>query len=213
METTLGLFERVYTPVQRDLRRSLMASSVSSALTLYRDLKKIDENFEEMKKSGAAKRQVQMPFLVARQVLREGDVRRAMAYIRNLEKEKARIDQAPATWRESRIGRYAARVVSRRIESTQALAGRVIRRHLERIQSELAGHFEQAGLIRLDMISGKKEAVKKEIAGKGLVREQVDENQSRSFYIQNGFDYWPFKGEFWLDEIGNYHYVGVKACE
>lgn len=213
METTLALFDRVYGPVQRELRNTLLSSSPSSAISLYREVRKIDESFDELKRTTKGKRQLQVPFLVARQVLREGDVRRSMSYIRNLEAERARIAQSPPTWRDSRVGRYARRVVERRLESAQVATGRLIRRHLERIQTDLAGHFEQSGLVRLDMLSGKKEAVKKEIAGKGLVRDQVDENQDRSFFIQNGYDYWPFKGEFWLDEIGNYHYLGVKACE
>ena len=154
-----------------------------------------------------------IPFLVARQVLREGDVRRSLSYIRALEREKKKIEQAPPAWREARIGRYAMRVVDRRIDATQTTVGRLILRHITRLREELAGHMEQVSLIRIDMISGKKEAVKKEIAGKGIVRESVDQDQDRSYYVQNGYDYWPFKGEYWLDEIGNYHYVGVKACE
>ena len=140
-------------------------------------------------------------------------MRRSLSYIRALEREKKKIEQAPATWRDARVGRYAKRVVERRMEATQLAVGRLILRHLTRLQDELAGHMEQAGLVRIDMISGKKEAVKKEIAGKGIVRESVDQEQDRSYYVQNGYDYWPFTGEYWLDEIGNYHYVGVKACE
>lgn len=215
METTLRLFERVYGPVSRELRSTLMSTSPSSAVSLYREVRKIDESLEELKKTAKAKRQSQsqVPFLVAKQVLREGDVRRNLSYIRNLEMERKKIEQAPATWRESRVGRYARRVVERRIDATQQATGRLIRRHLERIQVELSGHFEQSSLIRLDMLSGKKESVKKEIVGKGLLRDTVDDQQDRNFYIQNGYDFWPFKGEYWLDEIGNYHYLGVKACE
>lgn len=215
METTLRLFERVYGPVQRELRSTLMSTSPSAAVSLYREVRKIDESFDDLKKSANSKRQSQsqVPFLVAKQVMREGDVRRNLSYIRNLEAERKKIEQAPATWRESRIGRYAKRVVERRIDATQQATGRLIRRHLERIQVDLAGHFEQSSLIRLDMLSGKKESVKKEIAGKGLIRDTVDDQQDRDFYIQNGYDFWPFKGEYWLDEIGNFHYLGVKACE
>lgn len=209
MEKTLGIFERIYGPVQKELRNALGGNM--SPIALYREIRKVDENFDLLKKTG--KRQLAIPFLVARQVLREGDVRRSLSYIRALEREKKKIEQAPATWRDARVGRYAKRVVERRMEATQVAVGRLILRHLTRLQDELAGHMEQAGLVRIDMISGKKEAVKKEIAGKGIVRESVDQEQDRSYYVQNGYDYWPFTGEYWLDEIGNYHYVGVKACE
>jgi len=61
------------------------------------------------------------------------------------------------------------------------------------------------------MINGRKEQLKKKIAGKAT--EEVDEKVDRTFYVQNGFEYWPFEGEYWLDEIGNYHYLGKQSCE
>ena len=44
------------------------------------------------------------------------------------------------------------------------------------------------------------------------LKNQVDEDNQRDFYIQNGYEYWPFRGEYWLDELGNYHYVGTQSC-
>ena len=41
---------------------------------------------------------------------------------------------------------------------------------------------------------------------------KIDDDDDRDFYIQNGFHYWPFKGEYWLDELGNYHFLGVQSC-
>ena len=54
--------------------------------------------------------------------------------------------------------------------------------------------------------------MKKKISEKDLPAEQIDEKSDRDYYIQNGFEYWPFRGEYWLDELGNYHYVGTQAC-
>ncbi|HRK08860.1 MAG TPA: hypothetical protein PLZ57_13925 [Pseudobdellovibrionaceae bacterium] len=211
MEKTLGLFERVYGPVQRDLGGVI--SGNRAPVTVFRELRRIDERFDEYKRQ--RRRNLQIPFIVARQVLKEGDVRRGFEYIRNLERERKKIDSLPSQWREARVGRYAKRVVERRLESTEIAVGKLAKKHMARLRGELVGHFEQANLIRLDMLSSKKEQVKSEIAGKGIERDgdQVDQSQDRAFYIQNGYDYWPFKGEYWLDEIGNYHYVGLKACE
>jgi hypothetical protein len=63
-----------------------------------------------------------------------------------------------------------------------------------------------------EMLNGKKQAVKKKVAGKNLPTT-VDEKAERDFYVQNGYQYWPFQGEYWLDELGNYHYVGTQSCE
>ena len=66
---------------------------------------------------------------------------------------------------------------------------------------------------RFITINGKKEFLKKKIAGKNLNEIQVDDDQDRSFYVKNGYEYYPFQGEYWLDEVGNYHYLGKQSCE
>ena len=207
----LDLFERVYKPVQRDVHNILTTST--DPLTYYREVSKIADRFDAIRSGSASRGGFQIPFIVAREVLKEGDVRRTFNYLQNLASEKHRIEIMPAGWKTSGVGQYAKKIVEKRIEATQVLAGKQIRRHLLLIQDELRDLFEQTGFLRFEMISSKKESLRKEIQGKGLERQHVDENTARDYYIQNGYDYWPFKGEYWLDEIGNYHYVGVKACE
>jgi hypothetical protein len=70
---------------------------------------------------------------------------------------------------------------------------------------------QQVGFLQIEMISGKKEIVKKELAGRGI-DGRIDDKNERNYYVQNGYEYWPFSGEYWLDEIGNYQYVGVRSC-
>lgn len=212
MERVLYLFERIYRPVQKDV--SFALESMTDPLVLYREISQVHDNFDKIKSMDrSGRRGFKIPFLVARQILKEGDVRRTFEYLDHLKEEKARIAAMPASWRSSGIGQYAKQVVDRRLQATQKFAGRQARHHLKVISDELRDLFEQAGFLRFEMLAGKKETVRKEIAGKGLERERVDQDTNRNFYVQNGYEYWPFTGEYWLDEIGNYHYVGVKACE
>ena len=67
--------------------------------------------------------------------------------------------------------------------------------------------------IRYEMITGRKDTLKKKIAGKETESQQIDEKNDRQFYIQNGYEYYPFQGEYWLDEVGNYHFLGKQSCE
>ena len=209
MEKVIQLFERVYKPVARDVRE--MLNSKSDPMTLYKELAKTAANFDAIRMRKQNRGGYQIPFLVARKILKEGDVRRNMAYIAKLEEEKRLINSTGLG--TSAIGRYAKQVVEKRLEATQAFTGRLAKRHMEAVGRELVDLFEQSGFLRFEVVRGKKEAVKKEIVGKGLTKNKVDEDSSRQYYIQNGYEYWPFQGEYWLDEIGNYHFVGVQACE
>lgn len=211
MEKVLDIFERVYKPVYNDLRQMLRTSNEPALY--YRELAKVADNFDTIRSNRSGRRGYQIPFIAARAILKEGDVRRTFQYLKNLEAEQKKLAALPAAWKSSGIGQYSSKIIEKRLEATRSFAGKQIRRHIILKQNELRDLFEQSGFLRFEMISGKKEVVRKELAGKGMAREKVDQQAERSFYIQNGYEYWPFKGEYWLDEIGNYHYVGVKACE
>ncbi|MGE3386834.1 MAG: hypothetical protein AB7K41_08920, partial [Bdellovibrionales bacterium] len=162
----------------------------------------------EMKKDG-----YKLPFLVVRKMAREGDFQSSYNYIRKLLEEKKRLDRLPAEWRSSAIGRYAKKVITTRLQKARKQAGQQIKAHLEAIREELFDLFEQEGFIRYEMINGRKESLKKRIAGKDMAENQIDEKLDREYSVQNGYEYWPFRGEYWLDELGNYHYVGTQSCE
>jgi TolA-binding protein len=211
LEKVLDLFESIYKPVQRDIRT--MLSAVKEPGAYYKEIAKASANFEALRSGAQNRKNLQIPFIAARQILKEGDVRRSFGYLSKLEAEGRIIASMPASWRTSSIGKYAAKIVEKRAEATRNLLGRQVRRHLMLILGELNDLLEQDGYLRFETLAGRKEALRKEIAGKGIERPKVDEDTNRQFYIQNGYEYWPFKGEYWLDEIGNYHYVGVKACE
>lgn len=212
MEKVLGLFEKIYRPVQRDVKTIL--ETVNDPIDYYKELARIQEKFESIRAADRnSRRGLRIPFLVGRQILKEGDVRRTLSYLENLNVERVRLSGMPTSWRSSAVGQYSRQVVEKRIQATQTFAGRQVKHHLSVINDELKDLFEQSGFLKFEMLSGKKEALRKEIAGKDLEKENVDRGTSRNYYIQNGFEYWPFTGEYWLDEIGNYQYVGVKACE
>ncbi len=211
MEKVLDLFDRQYKPVQVQIRAALQNNRDS--LSFFRELIRKDEEQQTGLKKSYTNQAGRLPNLVVSFIKKEGDVRKSLNYLRRLENEKRRINSLSTSWRTSGIGKYTQKIVEKRIESTRVLAGKQFRRHLILVQNDLRDLFEQSNFLRFEMISGKKEVVKKEIAGKGLVRDKIDEDSSRDYYVQNGYEYWPFTGEYWLDEIGNYHYVGVQACE
>lgn len=212
MDRVIGLFERTYKPVLRDVN-SILETTKDPAV-YYRELYKVQEKFSSLKALGRSNRKgLQIPFIVARQILKEGDVRATIQYLGNLEAERRRYVLMPPSWRGSAVGMYVKKILDKRVRAAQVFAGRQIHHHLKMVKVELNDLFEQTGFLRFEMLSSKKEAIRKELAGKDLEKAHVDDDQNRDFYVQNGYEYWPFTGEYWLDEIGNYHYVGVKACE
>lgn len=204
MEKVLQLFEKTYGPVSAKLRDFLRANNDPNAY--WNEA----EKWSQVKagKDGVTTR---LPALVLNNVFDQGDVRRSFGYLKALDDERAKV-QANDAFRSSSIGQYALKIIANRRKNTQLAIGDMVKAHMLNMRTELRDLNEQAGFIRYEMINGKKEVLKKKIAGKD-VEQTVDEDVSRSFYVQNGFEYYPFQGEYWLDEIGNYHYLGKSSCE
>lgn len=210
MDKVLNLFNKIYRPVYSDVNKYL--SSVKNPVQYFNDVIKVIQasdkpNFDPTKVKFA------IPYLITQKVTKEGDFQRSFQYIKRLIEERRRINSMPTSWRNSGLGKYARQTIDRRLQRARAKAGRQIRAHMLAVRAELLDLFEQEGFIRYEMINGKKESLKKRVAGKELPKAQVNENQERDFYIQNGYQYWTFRGEYWLDELGNYHYVGTQSCD
>lgn len=205
-EKTLNLFEAQYGPVRTQLSRFL--ETTRDPLAYFQEV----ERAYYIRKDRKPNQGLRLPYMVSRAVLDEGNVKRAFGYLKALNDEKARIEALPTIAR-SPLGVYAMKVLASRFKNSKVSTGDLVRAHLLNMRKNLNDFFEQASFVRYEMINGKKELLKKKIAGKESPNAQIDENVDRKFYTQNGFEYWPFDGEYWLDEIGNYHYLGQQSCE
>lgn len=205
MEKVLSLFEKTYGPVRTKIGDFLKTNKEASAY------------FAEVEKARVMKftdksPNLRLPYIVARNLLDQGNVKRSMHYLDKLAQEKKTIESNHA-FRSSPIGQYALKILANRTRNTQFAVGDMVKAHLQNMRVELRDLYEQAGFIRYEMITGRKDSIKKKIAGKDLGDQQIDSGIDRKFYIQNGYEYYPFQGEVWLDEVGNYHYLGKQSCE
>lgn len=205
MDKVLGLFEKTYGPVRTKIGDFLKSTTDPSVY--YGEVEKA----YSMKNSDKTPN-LRLPYIVLKNVLDQGDVKRSIHYLEKLAQEKNRVDKNYAL-KASALGQYSLKIIANRSKNTKLAIGDMIKAHLQNMRVELRDLYEQAGFIRYEMINGRKETIKKKIAGKDIGEEQIDEKVDRQFYIQNGYQYYPFQGEYWLDEIGNYHYLGKQSCE
>lgn len=205
-EKTLNLFEKSYTPVQNAV--SSFVDTIKDPAYYYSEMEKAYSIRREKKPIQGLK----IPYMIARHILDEGDVKRSFAYIRSLNDERLKLESYGPQFSRSPLGVYSMKVLANRYKNTKVAIGEMARNHMIAIKADLRDFFEQASFIRYETINGKKESLKKHIAGKDI-EHQVDENIDRNFYVQNGYEYWPFDGEYWIDELGNYHYLGKQNCE
>jgi tetratricopeptide (TPR) repeat protein len=208
MEKVLDLFDRIYKPVLANVNKMLARSDNSRVY--WDEIKKaVDYNRSNKEKKNFQR----LNDMVIQALLTENQIKSNLNYYRMLEEEETRLSQLGPEWRQSAMGKFSKRIIDRRKASTEDLVGKLARNHLLKMKSEMRDFFEQGDFLKFEMVSGQKEVKGKEIIGKKQPHKQITDDNSRSFFISNGFEYWPFQGEYWLDELGNYHYVGVQACE
>ena len=203
MEKVLDLFQRVYRPVYNKVKNII--TSRNSMRSYYQSLV-----LSADKQSHG--RIIQYPVPVARRILREGDFSAIHHYITKLKEERDLIYKQPYSWRKSMVGKYSMKLIKKRLANAQKKAGRQAVTHLKSIRAELKDFFTQGQYLRYEMLRSKRGFLKKKIAEKTTTGVSI-EDFDRSFYIQNGYEYWPFQGEYWLDELGNYHYIGAGMCK
>lgn len=210
MEKVLNLFSKIYRPVFKDLTQYLKTQKNPSKY--FSDVVKV---LVAAEKEGFSsdKANLPLPYIAVQKIVKEGDFQRSYKYIKSLVQERKIVQSLPANWRNSGLGKYSLRTIERRSDRARAKAGRQVRAHMLSMRTELIDLFEQQDFIRYEMLNGKKELLKKKTAGKDLPTAQIDQDNERDFYIKNGYQYWTFRGEYWLDEIGNYHYVGTQSCQ
>ncbi|MGZ3690215.1 MAG: tetratricopeptide repeat protein [Pseudobdellovibrio sp.] len=206
MEKVLSLFDNQYGPA---LKKVTAFNDKATPAEFYQQFYEA----MQLKTGHEAKRQLEVPYNILKYVAAEGDVRRAYYYLKKINEEKKSIDENNQLKRSS-IGEYANRILTNRIASTKLSIGGLVKKHLADIKTELSDLTEQAGFVRYEMINGRKELLKRRMEGKiAKVAAAKSEENDREFYIKNGYEYYPFQGEYWLDEVGNYHYLGKQSCE
>jgi hypothetical protein len=150
--------------------------------------------------------------MVAEEISDLGSVRRALNYLKRVDVERKAIENNPAL-KSTSLGRYSLKVLNTRSQNTKISIGEIAKVQMANMRTEMKDYYEQVSFARYEMISAQKETVKKRIQGTDLPEARVDDNRSREFYVQNGYQYYPFNGEYWLDEIGNYQFLGKSSCE
>ena len=199
LEKVLDLFRALYMPTLREARQALKWGR------LY-------DSYFRAADPGRAGAASSLSPVILDQIMKSARFRDYIDYLKKLEEERARHRSLPESWKRESVGRRAAFILRARVSSTRKRAGRLVRRILAGVKAELEKLFASEEYLRYDMLKGKRESLKKKIARKRAGVREIDRRFSRDYFVQNGYEYWPFEGESWLDELGNYHYVGRHSC-
>jgi hypothetical protein len=129
--------------------------------------------------------------------------------IQNLTQEQAKLEANLGG-----LGDFGAKVLDRvkQARQTQLLkAGIEVQQILTKMDQELTDWSIKADEIDFEIDGAKAEEVKRALTNPDYVPASAVEGTTL-FVVADDWQYWPFEGEYWVDEIGNYRSFLGSVC-
>ncbi len=206
IESIIRSFDKNYYPAFSKIQEWL--SSNRTEADYYLEVAKTRRALVELKTKGKATMDTNLPFFVMRTLLEEPDIRILAEYMDKLAREKKILEKV---YGRTTLLAYGNQILEGRKRAAQKQIGNLVKNRLTAKLQEFNEFATQFEFLKYEAINGQRTTLKERIASN--TEKQIDQELSRDYYVQNGFQFYPFEGEYWRDEIGNYQNVGVNRCE
>jgi tetratricopeptide (TPR) repeat protein len=184
MRQTLALFFQIYDPVLRDMQREeATLGSPDAFFRAFTSERGINRAFHSFAR-------------------RDPGIAAQLKVIETLRQEK---DNVAALGRVE-VGRRMMQNLEQTERSLQIEIGAVLQRMHRRKLAELKEQREQANYLKVEIVTGEKELIE---AQKGLPAKRIVDVETT---VAPGYNYWPFNGEYWEDELGTFVYTSESSC-
>jgi tetratricopeptide (TPR) repeat protein len=149
----------------------------------------------------------------ARAVLSDRMLARRFEYVKELDRELSEHERADPAWKSTAVANAVVTDITLQRSLTVNEAGELARQRVSRLVAELAGLIKRVLKIEIEILQGEKGQLEQE-----LVAEQQTMSSNRAtdisrIVVDDEHHYWPFKGEYWRDELGYYRVRLLNRCE
>jgi tetratricopeptide (TPR) repeat protein len=208
IQSIIKSFDDNYYPAFTKIQEWLETSR--SEEDYYLEVVKTRKTLAEMKARGQGKVENSLPFFVMRTILEEPDIKNLAEYLDKINKERKAVERI---YSKTSLGPYGRQILEGRKRNIQKVLGRLFKERLETKLQEFHEFVTQFEFLKYEAINGQRTTLKEKIATEDGQGSQIDRELGRDYFVDNGYRFWPFEGEYWRDEIGNYQNVGVNRCE
>jgi hypothetical protein len=148
-----------------------------------------------------------LPKSVAFAVQQDPKFKKMEAFLREIDRE-GKVFEKNDTFKRSDMGREMTQFANDTRDAYLGLVGKFLKTKVNDIASELDGITTRAGIIALETKTAEEDWLEqgKEIGGKNRIR------QPRPFIPDDTFQFWWFRNEYWIDELGYYEFTIKTEC-
>ena len=152
-----------------------------------------------------------VPYFVLRTGLDSVYVKPVLSILDNLKKEKQTFRKLKIA-KNQRLSRFVERIYKNRVSSANARLVEGFLKYLDVTKTNVEQYNKQFDFIKYEYLNAKRVNIKLQSGLSEEEKKKLNINPQRDFYWENGYRYWPFQGESWVDEVGNYQFVGTNRC-
>ncbi len=194
----IGQFHERYDPVRQELEDIL--SRFEDNTQFFDFLKQV--------RAGEANLSAQVRPIVG-SALSDREVLRNIEYVNVLESEEQRLAQAPAELQNSSLGARILQDVAVAKSFAIDQTGDLARARYQRLIDELADLTNQIDTVELEVVTVQRGTIDQEL------QQQMTEAQRSGggeVEVDEEHQLWPFRGEYWRDELGFYRQQVSNRC-
>lgn len=195
---SLGEFEAFYGPIEKDL-----AAALTSRPEETTDVWFYDQILETLRNGQQESR---IPVMIARTVAANNRYRRLHRFLERMDEEAAAV-QAVDLFKGELAGELLTEIEAAK-EQFRPFLGKLVKQKMARQLKIIRGMMGQADII--DIQTGLAEA--EWLEAQREIEFKVRKRLPRPYIPSDKFQYWPFHGEYWIDELGFYEYAVKSEC-
>ncbi len=203
--TIVSKFQQKYQPLSDELNVILNGfKGDNQEEAFYGFLKDVRDNkAKQLDKKGDLTKTVVKSALSDRQLLRH------IKYVELLDEEQKRFDKATPEFKGSALGLDTKDALSLARDIAVKNAGALAKERYQRNIDELSEHLRNSAKILIDITAAQRNQLDAAIAGAQVTAKESERNIVKA---DEEHVIWPFKGEYWRDELGFYRQTITSRC-
>lgn len=148
-----------------------------------------------------------IPFLVAKKITTDPRFKKFEGYLKEIEREVQFFESNPG-FNKSEMGRQLSEEFLDVRDAFLQLLGRLVKTKLADLNTELNDITTRASIVSLETKTAETEWLEQGRETGGQVRSRLP----RPFVPDDTFQFWWFRDEYWIDELGYYEYTIKTEC-
>ena len=144
--------------------------------------------------------------------LADRSLQKNIEWVNELDRELKAIDKADPAWKTTAVAGNILQDLTLQKSLAANDAGQLARNRLQRLASEIQDLQKQAIKIEYETLNGLKGALTAGAAAEQASSINPNSKNYNTIVIDDEHQQWPFRGEYWQDELGYYRFKVANKC-